>query len=149
MGGVIAEYLAAQGCTVTLATPAARVSEWTEHTMEIDKIQASIYAAGIEVLTNTALVSAERGTATVEHVHSGRQHQVTADTVCLVTSRIAADALYQALSTLQLKTLTCVGDSEAPGTVAAAVYAGHLAARRFQNEEAEDRLLFRRELTAI
>ena len=149
MGGVIAEHLAATGCTVTLVTPAARVSEWTENTLEIDKIQARIYNAGIKVCTSTELVSISQGVATVQHVHSGESCQLQIDSVCLVTSRQSNDDLYQSLLSTDLATLCCVGDSEAPGTIAAAVYAGHLAARRFQNEEAEDALLFRRELVAI
>ena len=149
MGGVIAEQLVAMGCTVTLVTPAARLSEWTEHTLEIDKIQARIYNAGIRVYTSTELVSASQQSATVQHIHSGESHQLKADSLCLVTSRQSNDELYQSLLSADLKTLCCVGDCYAPGTISSAVYAGHLAARRFQNEETEDQLLFRRELIAI
>ena len=85
----------------------------------------------------------------MQHVHSGDSCQLQTDSVCLVTSRQSNDDLYQSLLSADLTTLCCIGDSEAPGTIAAAVYAGHLAARRFQNEEAEDALLFRRELVAI
>ncbi len=148
MGGVIAEHLQASGCAVTLVTPAARISEWTEHTLEIDKIQARIYEAGIQVFTNTELVSANSQSVTLQHIHSGVQQQLSVESLCLVTSRVAHDKLYQSLLASDLKTLNCIGDCEAPGTVAAAVYAGHLAARRFQNEEAEDQLLFRRELAS-
>ena len=34
MGGVIAERLVAAGCSVTLVTPAAYVSDWTRNTLE-------------------------------------------------------------------------------------------------------------------
>ena len=149
MGGVIAEQLAASGCSVTLVTPAARISEWTEHTLEIEKIHEKIYQAGIRVLTSTELVSADGSSATVQHIYSGESQQLKIDSICLVTSRASSDSLYQALLPTDLKTLCCIGDSEAPGTIAAAVYAGHLAARRFQNEQKEDQLLFRRELVAI
>ena len=149
MGGVLAEHLVNTGCEVTLVTPAARVSEWTDHTLEVDKINERIYQAGVQVFTNTALVSADKNTATLAHVHSGQTQSVSVNTICLVTSREPKDSLYQSLLSENIETLCCIGDSEAPGTVAAAVYAGHLAARRFQNEDAEDQLLFRRELTAI
>jgi len=146
MGGVIAEKLVETGCTVTLVTPAARISEWTEHTLEIDKIHARIYEAGIEVYTNTELIDADSGSATLQHVYSGKSLQLNIDQLCLVTSRESNDSLYRALMSADLKTLCCIGDSEAPASIAAAVYAGHLAARRFQNEKTEDQLLFRREL---
>ena len=46
-----------------------------------------------------------------------------------------------------------VGDALAPGLVAAAVYAGHKAAREFDEADADvddpDRVAFRRELIAI
>ena len=32
----------------------------------------------------------------------------------------------------------CIGDSFSPGTIAAAVYSGHLAAREFQSKFNED-----------
>ena len=68
-----------------------------------------------------------------------------------VTSRAPEDDLMQALLARQqgFQTLRAIGDCHAPGTVAAAVYDGHSAARRLQSEEDEYAPLFRRELPSI
>ena len=52
-------------------------------------------------------------------------------TVVSVTARLPEDALYQSLkaSPGALKSVRAIGDAHAPGTIAAAVYAGHEWAR--------------------
>ena len=52
-----------------------------------------------------------------------------------MTSRDADDALYQALLAHEdrFETLRAIGDCLAPGTVAAAVYDGHAAARDLES----------------
>lgn len=49
----------------------------------------------------------------------------------------------------KFKTLLTIGDSEAPSTVAAAVYAGHVAARNLESEEDYYQSLFRREMPGL
>ena len=69
----------------------------------------------------------------------------------MVTSRTAADALYQELleSEEDFKTLRAIGDCYAPGTVAAAVYGGHAAARQLESDQDIYAALFNREIPAI
>ena len=43
----------------------------------------------------------------------------------------------------------CIGDALAPGLVAAAIFAGHRAAREFDAAADSDAVPFRRELIAI
>ena len=57
MGGVLAELLAAEGRRVTLVTPAARVSDWADHTMEVERIQGRLLTLGVELRTGHGLVS--------------------------------------------------------------------------------------------
>ena len=52
MAGVLAELLVAEGRRVTFVTPAARVSEWADHTMEQERIQARLLTLGVEVETS-------------------------------------------------------------------------------------------------
>jgi dimethylamine/trimethylamine dehydrogenase len=68
-----------------------------------------------------------------------------------VTSRSPNDALYQSLLAHEesLKTLKAMGDCHAPGTVAAAVFEGHLAARELESEVDEYDALFRREIISL
>jgi dimethylamine/trimethylamine dehydrogenase len=53
----------------------------------------------------------------------------------MVTDRIPNDSLYHelksALADGRLKSLRIIGDAEAPNIIAQAVFAGHLAAREF------------------
>jgi len=49
----------------------------------------------------------------------------------------------------KFKSLQAIGDCEVPGTVAAAVYAGHLAARNLQRSEDFYAPLFRREMPTL
>jgi dimethylamine/trimethylamine dehydrogenase len=69
----------------------------------------------------------------------------------MVTSRESDDGLYQDLIEGQheFKTLRAIGDCNAPGTVAAAVYDGHSAARYLQSDEDYYAPLFRREMPAL
>jgi dimethylamine/trimethylamine dehydrogenase len=57
------------------------------------------------------------------------------DAVVLLTDRLPNETLYQALKPKlagqDLKTLRVIGDAEAPNIIAQAVFAGHLAAREF------------------
>ncbi|MCP4390477.1 MAG: hypothetical protein GY802_19435, partial [Gammaproteobacteria bacterium] len=60
-------------------------------------------------------------------------------------------ALYQALLEFEdrFKTLRAIGDCNAPGTVAAAVYDGHSAARYLESEQDIYAPLFTREIPAL
>ena len=55
LGGVIAELLAGEGHDVHLVTPAAQVSAWTSHTLEIAKVQRRVLKAGVTVHCNATL----------------------------------------------------------------------------------------------
>ncbi|MCJ7700540.1 MAG: hypothetical protein MUO62_03070, partial [Anaerolineales bacterium] len=57
-------------------------------------------------------------------------------------------ALKPALEEGKLGSLRLIGDAEAPHIIAQSVYAGHLAARQF-DEPAETGTPFRREYTAL
>ena len=63
----------------------------------------------------------------------------------LVTARVPNDSLYEQLMAREadfaasgLHSLTRIGDRLAPGTIAAAVYAGHRFAREFEAEPNDD-----------
>lgn len=67
---------------------------------------------------------------------------IPAACVVTITSRLPNDALYEApraqpdaLSAAGIVTVNAIGDCLAPGTIAAAVYAGHRYAREFDLPE--------------
>src|SRR5919204_522089 len=85
MGGVLAEVLAASGRSVTLVTPEARVSQWTEATMEQHRIQRRVLEAGVRVMTTTTLVGAGVGGAPGARIYTEREQGLGSDPLLPVT----------------------------------------------------------------
>lgn len=151
-GSVLAEKLRAVGHDVTLVTPAERVSAWTVNTLEQHAIQKRLLELGVHVIMNHNLVELDGRRAVLACAYTERQHSVPAATVVSITSRLPNDELYEALSALAprvaaagIVSVAAIGDCNAPGTIAAAVYAGHRYAREFDRPET-DETAFRREL---
>lgn len=135
MGGVLAELLAINGCTVTLVTPAPTISCWTEFTLEQDRIYKRLLDLNVTFLPQHVLASHSATTATVSHVITNAETVLSCDAVVMVTERTPNDSLYHelqpALADGRLKSLRLIGDAEAPNIIAQAVFSGHLAAREF------------------
>lgn len=153
IGGAIAERLAAEGCRVTLMTPAPLVSYWTQNTLEQASIERRLVDAGVTLIT--------RGEAVAVHAHAlewadgvTRKRQETGfATLVLATSRIAVNDLAVALAARRaewsdagLSSVTAIGDAEAPGMIVHAVYSGHLYARDLDETVDPDLTPFRRDL---
>ena len=152
MGGAIAELYREQGHEVCLLTPASIVSAWTEYTLEQARIQQRLLALGVELAVSLELVSVSAGEATVANVYAAdRQQKIAFDSLVMVTSRVSRDELYQELIAFEdrFKTLRAIGDCHAPGTVAAAVYDGHAAARYLEVDADPYAPLYVREIPQI
>ncbi len=141
MGGLIAELLAGLGAQVTLITPAPLASHWTENTMEQKRIQKRLLEKEVTIVANHDLLSIDSNELETACVFTGKRRDLAADALVLVTARNADDQLHQELrgradefTTAGIKSLTAIGDCLAPGTVASAVYLGHLAARNLEGE---------------
>ena len=151
MGGVVAEALMARGLAVTLVTPAAEVSRFTEASLEQPFIQKQLLESGIDIVTHHALMRIGAGECAIACVSTGRERTLPARSVMLVTARDPEDALYRALAddrtaleTAGIRSLVRIGDCINPGTIAAAVYAGHRHAQEF-GQAPGDALPFRQE----
>jgi dimethylamine/trimethylamine dehydrogenase len=156
MGGVLAELLQERdGVAVTIVTPAPLVSAWTDYTMEQHRIQARLLEAGVTIIANHVLASVEPGAAVLRCVFTGQTRTIGLGTLVPVTARDGNDDLFTELKARRergeaghIRTLSAIGDCLAPGTVASAVYLGHLAARNLDGEE-WDAALFRREMPSV
>ncbi|MEM7268237.1 MAG: FAD-dependent oxidoreductase [Pseudomonadota bacterium] len=146
LGGALAEHLAEQGADVTLVTPASEVSGWTHYTLEFEHIQTRLRRLGVKIVCNkgVASISAEGVELACVYTDETEHHDATA--VVPVTARISDDAVYQALASRKeewadngVKSVTRIGDSFAPGTIAMAVYAGHEFARGLETPHDVDR----------
>ena len=161
MAGALAERLRKHGLEVHLVTPSVKVSEFTEMTMEQHRIQSGLLKMGVQIQTNTALAgaSAIAGGLRVElaHTYSDARTPLECASLLMVTMRDPQDALFHALQAQQgqwqqqgVKSIQLLGDAYAPGSVAAAVYAGHRAARELDAPElAQDQVPFKREMIAL
>jgi len=152
MGGAIAERCRQDNLPVCLVTPDSKVSSWTVYTLEQEKIQARLLSLDVEVVVSHQLSKVAEGSATIANVFDkNRRVEMAFDTLIMVTSRQPYDALYQELSgqSDSFKTLLSIGDCLAPGTIAAAVFDGHLAARNLESDIDFYEPLFRREIPGL
>ena len=136
MGGVLAERCRAAGLPVTLITPAATISAWTANTMEAMPIARRLTRLGVELMPYTGIRNFREGRATLENALSGKVFELEAAAIVSVTARLPIDGLYADLAAMQTRwgeagivSVTRIGDCHAPGTIQAAVYAGHKLAR--------------------
>jgi dimethylamine/trimethylamine dehydrogenase len=147
MGPVLALALSAAGREVTFATGEGRAGHWSRFTAEQEYTNAALIEAGVEIVTNRALEAFDGEKAVLSCVFTGRTIDRPARTLVPVSARVPSDALYFDLTAdpgrLEAKGILSVariGDGAAPGTIAAAVYAGHRAARLLGTEASEDDL---------
>ncbi len=150
LGSTLAELFRNRGQEVCLLTPESKVSIWTEYTLEQAKVQSRLIDLDVEILVSHRITSLETNTAHLEGAHRQRLKS-NFDSIIMITSRDVDDALYQTLleSEDRFRTLRAIGDCHTPGTVAAAVYDGHAAARQLDSGEDIFAPLFRRDLPAI
>jgi len=161
MGGALAEQLRRKGLEVHLVTPASRVSEFTDMTMEQHRIQSGLLKLGVSIDISTEIAHLAPNGGGVEvglrSVYADTTITRAVAAVVLVTMRDPVDSLYHALQTRQgewqaagVRSVQVLGDALAPGTVAAAVYAGHRTARALDAPAREhDEVPFRRERIAL
>ena len=156
MGGVCAELLVAQGCEVTLMTPSAYVSQWSNNTLEQAAIHARLVEAGVEIVLNRALDRIDQGRLTSSCVYSGKTQTLQADAVVMVASRAGDDALWQELCAREdewqpngIRSIKLIGDAQSPAPIAWATYAGHRYARELDCPDIGDALPFRREVAGL
>jgi dimethylamine/trimethylamine dehydrogenase len=135
MGGVIAERLRRAGLDVTLVTPDGNVSSWAKTTDEQPRAQARLLELGVAIEVSAALESLGDAEAVLACTYTGRTRAIPAASAVVVTSRQPRDALFHELA--DRIEVVRVGDCSAPGTIAAAVYAGHRYARQMDAEVAD------------
>ncbi len=143
MGGVLAELLAEQGCKVSLVTSAPLISYWSQFTLEQERIQSKLMKLGVKLYPQTVLSEIGKDSVKLSNVISGDEVELPREGVVLVSDRTPNDSLYLALTPALsrgergIQSLRIIGDAEAPNIIAQAVFAGHLAAREFDEEKVD------------
>jgi dimethylamine/trimethylamine dehydrogenase len=154
MGSVLAELLVARGNRVHFITPAVKVAEWTDNTLEQGTIMRRLLEIGVEVHLSKAPEAVGAAGITLGCTWTGRQTTLPAEAVVYVTSRTPNDQLFQAAKALDwqgagIRSLQLIGDAAAPGPIAWATYAGRNWAEGLDMPDRGDTLPFRREIAAL
>jgi dimethylamine/trimethylamine dehydrogenase len=134
VGHSVAELLRSLGLEVILVTPLADISQWSYYTLELRRIEERLARAGIPVIAKSCVSEV-----------SGASLRLNTDPVNFwrpvgafvpITLRVPHSDLMVELSAGEagwhdagIRSVQLVGDARAPGTVAAAVYSGAMAAR--------------------
>jgi len=151
---VAADLLHQHGCQVSYVTPEDSVAPWSVNTLDYRHIRKRMAKQGIGVRVSHAIVRFEGTLLTLENIWDGTIIEHPCDAVVTVTSRLPDDALYQSLLSREpewtdagIRSLRCIGDAEAPGLIAHAVYAGHRYARELE-EPVSGEVAFKRHFHA-
>ena len=157
MGSVMAELLVARGCKVDFVTPAVKVAEWAENTLEQASIMRRLLELGVTVHTSRAPEAIGAGEVTLGCTWTGATSRMAADAVVMVTSRTPHDGLYQDMKARAgdwaeagIRSVRLFGDAAAPGPIAWATYAGRRFAEELDTEDLRgDVPAFRREVAGL
>ncbi len=152
MASVIAEKLLDDDVPVIFVTPETLVSAWGDMTGEQARVQKRLIDKGSRIITTHSLSAYDGKQASLNCVYSDKLQSIEAASVVLVTSRHPDDALYQNLqshghkeSDVTPKSITRIGDCEAPAIIAGAVFAGHRYARELDtNVDTDNRIKYDR-----
>ncbi len=139
IANVLAEKLIQDGCRVTYVTSAAEVAPFTHATLEQHRIQGRLLELGVEIVCGHIIVKVEESELTLSCVYTGKYRSLAYEVLLPVTARTPRMEIYSELTGLKsladhrIKSVEIIGDCEAPGTIAAAVYSGHRYARQLDN----------------
>jgi dimethylamine/trimethylamine dehydrogenase len=154
MGSVVAEALVARGCAVEFVTPAVKVAEWTDNTLEQGTIMRRLLDLGVTVHLSKAPEAIGTGEVSLGCTWTGKLTTLPCDAVVMVTSRSPNDGLFQSARAMDwqsagIKSLKLIGDAAAPGPIAWATYAGRRYAEELDAAPVGDDLAFRREIADL
>lgn len=137
MAPVIAEMLQRAGCEVTFVTTEDKACAFGMYTTEQYSVQKSLLEAGVKIILSQNLEAWDGKEVELGCMYTERESYMAADAVVLVTARAPNVDLYYALQELKeagkagaVKSISRIGDCNAPAPIASAVYAG----RRFALE---------------
>ena len=138
MGGLLAEHIRDLGHEVSIITPFEKVSPWSFNSNEIVEIQSRLMEKDIKVLTEHRILDVMDSSLKIINRAINKESIIDRGSLVLVGYRAQNDSLYdslisdeEALKTSGIKSVQNIGDSNAPGAVVHAVFAGHLYANTF------------------
>ena len=143
MGGLIAEFLSGQGHTVNMVTPFENISPWSFMSNELNEIKLRLNEKNVTIHTDSRVLSSNNSSIEIINCFNKDQSSLEASTVVIVGTRKPRDEIYHALikaKSPKIKSVTKIGDADAPGALYHAVYSGHLFAEYFGEEQQIDNM---------
>jgi dimethylamine/trimethylamine dehydrogenase len=131
MASVLALMLAREGVYVSLVTSHGVVSSWSERTVEQARVQSALLDAGVDIHVSKTVQALLPGAAQLACIYSGKLSSIQCGGFIPVTSRSPNDALWTKLRIHSTLNVHRIGDCNAPGLIAHAVYDGHRFAQEF------------------
>jgi dimethylamine/trimethylamine dehydrogenase len=124
------------GREVFYVTPDDTVASWSVNTLDYRHIQWRLHKLEVEQVTAHNIVGFEQGCVSLEHVWSGKARTLECAAIVAFTARLPNESLQLDLQAREsewadavIRIVRSIGDAEAPGLIAHAVYAGHRYAR--------------------
>jgi dimethylamine/trimethylamine dehydrogenase len=148
MASVIAEKLRGAGVPVIFVTPETMVSAWGDMTSEQARVQKRLIDLGVSIITAHTLSSFDGERGLLSCIYSNNTQYLDVNAIVSVTARRPNDSLFHELAEKidgktdsAPKSITRIGDCEAPAIIAGAVFAGHRYARELDTVVDPDRRL--------
>ncbi|MTH97203.1 FAD-dependent oxidoreductase [Roseibium sp. RKSG952] len=142
LGNVLAEKLVKDGHEVSYVIPAAEVAPYLALTMEQHKVIARLMELDVRIERLKTLKNVHEDRIEFACIHGGQGLELPLGTAVVLTSKTPNDELYQDLLEREadwaeagIKSVSRIGDCEAPSIIAAAVHAGHRWARELDNSD--------------
>ena len=144
MGSCLAELLRKRDHEVTIVTTANAISAWTFMNNEMRNIRSRMIELDINTVFESYLTDFSGGSARISSVYpGGGDSSIECASLIVVGSKKANVSLYQELVSMNDRTVDAgissvrsIGDCQAPGAIAHAVYSGHECARTIDSDEA-------------
>ncbi len=144
MASVLAEKCVELGCNVTYVTNSARVAEWSDNTLEQQRIHNCLHEKGVKIILNQQLHKIVQNNVVSQHIYTRKENYTPCKTLVVVSERSPNDDLYTPLKDKHpFKHFALIGDAYAPGLIAQAVHSGHLEAQFFGS--GKDKAIFKRD----
>ncbi len=136
LGSVIAEKLRLEGREVFYVTPDDTVASWSANTLDYRHIQWRLHKLNVDQIAAHNIVGFDHGRVALEHVWSGKTRALECAALITITARLPNESLLLELQSREaewadagIQSVRAIGDAEAPGLIAHAVYSGHRYAR--------------------
>ncbi len=134
-GVAVTQLLEQAGFEPILVSPSFLIAEHAQQSGEGPAIRAELLRAGVELVPGHAVTAvAEHGVTVRDEI--GREREVAADAIVLVTQRVSDEALYldlvgdpQRLERHGIRAVHRIGDVVAPRLLAEATFEGHQLGR--------------------